>query len=66
MKDRTFKILIIWESPIALLFVTIINYPNQYLLPMWIALPFGMIFSYLFYIKGIEDGLLFRKPFKVR
>lgn len=34
---------------------------NNLLIPLWIATPISMIFAYVIYIKGIEDGLLFKE-----
>ena len=60
MKERTFKIILIWLSPLSMLIATVMRYPHPMLLPLWIGLPFGMFFAYILHIKGIEDGLIFK------
>lgn len=59
MNERKFKVMLIWTTPIAFAMAVYIKYDvlvnNNLLIPMMIALPIGMLFSYLIYIKGIED-----------
>ena len=63
MKERTFYVLMILLMPVAFLFTVWLNYDDfietGFLFPMLVAMPFGMLFSYLIYIRGIYDGKLF-------
>jgi len=63
MKERTFKVMIIWLMPFGFLLAISMRYNDfvktGFLIPMLIALPIGMYLSYLIYIRGIDDGKLF-------
>ena len=57
-------ILIIWETPIAVLLAIWLLWDklveNNMLIPMLISTPIAMFLTYLIYIKGIEDEWLFK------
>ena len=59
MNERQFKILLLWTTPIAFFMAIVMKYDilieKGMLIPLIISLPIGMFFSYLIYIKGIED-----------
>jgi len=64
--ERQFKIVLLWTTPISFTMVILMKYDmlveRGFLIPLIVALPLGMFFSYLIYIRGIEDGLFGEKP----
>lgn len=70
-EERKFGIMLIFVwTPIAFLLSLILYWDklieNNLILPMIIALPFGIFFSYLIYIKGICDEEFFKGKHQVK